>query len=51
MLRVVGGTVTVQSVEDPIKLALEGSKFASVDPEKVERISLEHQHLAVNGNH
>jgi bifunctional DNA-binding transcriptional regulator/antitoxin component of YhaV-PrlF toxin-antitoxin module len=51
LLRVVGGTLTVQSVEDPIKLALEGSKFASVNPEKVERISLEHQQFAAKGNH
>lgn len=49
LLSVSGKTLVVQSVEDPIELAVSGKKFASITPGEVERISLEQQHRAVKG--
>jgi len=43
LLRVIGNTVVLESLQDPIKLALSGKKFASITPEQVEAISLEGQ--------
>ena len=43
LLRVAGSTVVLESLQDPIELALHGKKFASITPEKVEAISLEEQ--------
>jgi AbrB family looped-hinge helix DNA binding protein len=43
LLRVAGNTVILESLQDPIKLALSGKKFASIKPEQVEAISLEEQ--------
>ena len=43
LLRVSGNTVILESLQDPIELALSGKKFASIRPEQVEAISLEEQ--------
>jgi len=43
LLRVAGNTVILESLQDPIELALSGKKFASIKPEQVEAISLEVQ--------
>jgi len=50
LLRVVGNTVVLESLQDPIKLATAGKKFASVKPEEVEAISLEEQAGHVKGS-
>ena len=44
LLRVVGNTVVLESVQDPIQLALSRKKFASITPEQIEVISLEEQY-------
>ena len=43
LLRVSGSVVTLESLQDPIQLALQGKKFASITPDQVEAISLEQQ--------
>ena len=43
LLRVTGNKVVLEVLQDPIKLALSGKKFASVKPKQVEAISLEEQ--------
>jgi hypothetical protein len=43
LLKVTGTTVVLETLQDPIQLALHGKKFASITPEKVEAISLEEQ--------
>ena len=43
LLRVIGDTVVLESIRDPLELAISGKKFASVKPEQVEAISLEKQ--------
>jgi len=43
LLRVIGNTVVLESLQDPIKLALSGKKLASIKPEQIEAISLEEQ--------
>jgi len=43
LLRVAGSTVVLESLQDPIQLALHGKKFASITPDRVEAISLEEQ--------
>ncbi|MFQ6075022.1 MAG: AbrB/MazE/SpoVT family DNA-binding domain-containing protein [Candidatus Bathyarchaeia archaeon] len=43
LLRVDGNKVILESLQDPIKLALSGNKFAAITPEQVEAISLEEQ--------
>jgi len=43
LLRVAGNTVVLESIQDPLELALSGKKFASMKPEQVEAISLEEQ--------
>jgi AbrB family looped-hinge helix DNA binding protein len=47
LLTVADKTVVMHSVEDPIKLGLSGKKFASITPEKAERVSLEQQRSAI----
>jgi AbrB family looped-hinge helix DNA binding protein len=43
LLRVAGTTLLLESLQDPIKLALSRKKFASIKPEQIEAISLEEQ--------
>jgi antitoxin component of MazEF toxin-antitoxin module len=43
LLRVSGSVVTLESLRDPIQLALQGKKFASITHDQVEAISLEQQ--------
>lgn len=50
LLRVTGNTIVLESLQDPIKLALSGKKFASVKPEEVEVISLEEQASHIKGS-
>ena len=50
LLRVIGNTVVLESLQDPIKLALSGKKFASIKPEEVEAISLEEQASHTEGS-
>jgi len=50
LLRVIGNTIVLESLQDPIKLALSGKKFASIKPEEVEAISLEEQASRTKGS-
>ncbi len=50
LLSVAGRTIVLQSLEDPIKLALTGTKFTSITPERAERISVEQQRAAIKSN-
>ena len=43
LLKVAGSSVVLESLQDPIQLALHGKKFVSITPDKVEAISLEEQ--------
>lgn len=43
LLTVAGNKLILESLKDPIQLALSGRKFASITPEQVETISLEEQ--------
>lgn len=43
LLSVAGGTLVLESLQDPIQLALSGKKFASVTAKQIEEISLEQQ--------
>jgi len=43
LLRISGNTLIIETIQDPIQLALSGEKFASVTPEEVEAISIEEQ--------
>jgi len=43
LLSVAGGTLILESLQDPIQLALSGKKFASVTAKQIEKISLEQQ--------
>jgi bifunctional DNA-binding transcriptional regulator/antitoxin component of YhaV-PrlF toxin-antitoxin module len=43
LLKVAGNTLIIESLQDPIQLALQGKKFASITPNQVEAISLEEQ--------
>lgn len=45
-MKLAGTTVVLESVQDPIELALHGKKFASIPLDKVEAISLEEQRNA-----
>ncbi len=42
-LRLSGATVILESLQDPLHLALSGRKFASITPGQVEKISAEEQ--------
>ena len=50
LLRVVGTTVVLESLQDPIQLALSGKKFASITPEQVEAVSLEEQSTKIKNS-
>lgn len=43
LLRVVENSVILETIRDPVELALSGNKFARIKPEEVEAISLEEQ--------
>jgi len=43
LLSVDEGTLVLDTVQDPIKLALSGKKFASITPKQIEETSLEQQ--------
>jgi len=43
LLRVSGSSLVLESVQDPLQLALSSKKFASVDPEEIEKTSLREQ--------
>ena len=43
LLRVSGTSLVLESVQDPLQLALSSKKFASVDPEEIEKTSLKEQ--------
>lgn len=43
LLKVTGNTLTLESLKNPIQLALTGKKFASITPEQAETISVEEQ--------
>lgn len=42
-LKIVGNTLIMESLKDPVQLALTCKKFASITPEEIEEISLEKQ--------
>jgi AbrB family looped-hinge helix DNA binding protein len=48
-LTVSGRKMVIEKVEDPIDLAIRGSKFASITPEEVEWISLNEQNRHAEG--
>jgi AbrB family looped-hinge helix DNA binding protein len=48
LLTVTGTSVILESLQDPIQLALEEKKFASFTPDEVEAISDEEQHRHKN---
>jgi len=50
LLRVAGNTLVLESLKDPIQLALSEKKFASITPDQVEAISLEEQASRVEGS-
>lgn len=50
LLRVSGNTLVLETLQDPVELALSGKKFASITPEQVEAISLEEQARQVKGS-
>jgi len=50
LLRVAGNTLVIETLHDPIQLALSGKKFASITPEQVETISLEEQARHIEGS-
>lgn len=43
LLKVTGNTLTLESLKNPIQMALTGKKFASITPEEAEAISIEEQ--------
>lgn len=43
LLKVSGNALVLEFLQDPVKLALSGEKFASITPEQIEAISLEEQ--------
>jgi len=50
LLRVSGNALVLETLQDPIQLALSGKKFASITPEQVEAISLEEQRSKAKGS-
>lgn len=50
LLKVMGNALILESLKDPIELALSGKKFASVTPEQAEAISVEEQAKRVEGS-
>ena len=49
LLRVVENGVVLETVRNPVELALSGKKFASIKPEEVEAISLGEQTGYIKG--
>ncbi len=43
LARVENGKIILEPIRDPLWLAIKGEKITSIDPEEVERISLEEQ--------
>lgn len=43
LLRVSGTSLVLESVQDPLQLALSSKKFASISPEMIERLSVREQ--------
>jgi bifunctional DNA-binding transcriptional regulator/antitoxin component of YhaV-PrlF toxin-antitoxin module len=43
LLTLTGTGIILEKLQDPLRLAVEGKKFASITPETVEAISLEEQ--------
>lgn len=43
LLKVMGNALMLESLKDPIQLALSDEKFASITPEQAEAISVEEQ--------
>ncbi|KPV63487.1 MAG: SpoVT / AbrB like domain protein [Candidatus Bathyarchaeota archaeon BA2] len=50
LLRVSGNTLVLETLQDPVQLALSGKKFASITPEQIEAISLEEQASHAKGS-
>lgn len=50
LLRVMDGTVVVEPLMDPLELALHGGKYATIDPEQIEAISVGEQETRVKGS-
>ena len=50
LLKVMGNALILESLKDPIELALSGKKFASITPEQAEVISVEEQAKRVEGS-
>jgi AbrB family looped-hinge helix DNA binding protein len=50
LLKVMGNALILESLKDPIQLALSGKKFASVTPEEAEGVSVEEQAEHVEGS-
>ena len=50
LLRVSDNALILETVQDPIELALSSEKFASITPEQIEAISLEEQASRVKGS-
>ncbi|RLE96939.1 MAG: AbrB/MazE/SpoVT family DNA-binding domain-containing protein [Thermoprotei archaeon] len=47
ILRAARGRIEIRPLRDPVDLALHGGKFASVEAEEVEAVSLEEQGRAI----
>ncbi|HDI42314.1 AbrB/MazE/SpoVT family DNA-binding domain-containing protein [Candidatus Bathyarchaeota archaeon] len=43
ILRLSGRVITIEAVEDPVELALHGEKFAKIESDEVEEVSIEEQ--------
>lgn len=50
LLRVMDKTVVVEPIMDPLELALSGGKYAKIDPEEIEAISVGEQRTRVKGS-
>lgn len=50
LLKVMGNALILESLKDPIQLALSDKKFASITPEQAEAISVEEQTKHVEGS-
>lgn len=50
LLRVMDGTVVVEPLMDPLELALSGGKYATIDPEQIEAISVGEQETRVKSS-
>jgi AbrB family looped-hinge helix DNA binding protein len=50
LLRVMDKTVIVEPVLDPLELALSSEKYATIDPEQIEAISVGEQETRVKGS-